>query len=219
MWTCINTALLYIYQPFLTVFLLRFCRFQNDLRSISRRDVMHEAACAASVAVVYYIIHLFIPCKLLLRFKGNNKEHLLILYARCVSFPHLSFVRCSSPRITNCDTKRWLTGALRGKLYQVNVPAGEYLNIPCVQRWLLSLVVFDRRFMRLMLEPVSSCHSVSSFTDFLWHVFFAKICEYATSYSRSFKSDASLSSSCCSAIKKGLVDYIVGELGIGTHRT
>lgn len=64
---------------------------------------MHKATCAVSVAVVYYIIHLFIPCKLLLWFKGNNKEHLLILHAHCVLLAPLSFVRCSSPGITNCD--------------------------------------------------------------------------------------------------------------------
>lgn len=161
MWTCINTALLYIYQPFPTVFLLRFCRFQNDLRSISRRDVMHEATCAASVAVVYYIIHLFIPCKLLLRFEGNNKEHLLILYARCVSFPHLSFVRCSSPRITHCDTKRWLTGALRGKLYQLNVPAGDYYRSLCLTGGLCGLCWSQYRLVTRCPLLLTSCDMFS----------------------------------------------------------
>lgn len=56
-------------------FLLCFCQFQKWFE----RHFMKMCKRWRGVAVVYCIIRLFIPCKLLFWFKGNNKEHLLIL--------------------------------------------------------------------------------------------------------------------------------------------
>lgn len=112
------------FYTFISIFLqfFFFCvfvSFKNDLRGISWRCVRDEEVLLWFIASSVY--------SFLVNYCYGLKETIrnICWYYRLIVFCFHTFECCSPPRITNCDTKPWLTGALRGKLHQVNVPAGE----------------------------------------------------------------------------------------------